>query len=127
MRPKAIPVVVLVSALLLAACSSSVPAPRVDPDWRLVPEATVIGENRQFFLYGRKLDSVTLTVPPSVTVDKGAAGNGGRVLSLHMKVSPLPKDSLAAGESKGLREIGVRTADTSLVFPLKIVDEALPR
>lgn len=112
---------------LLAACSGSAPAPKPRPEWRLVPEATVLAENRQFFLYGRRLDSVTITVPPSVAMVQGKPGNGGRVLSLHFRVMPLGKDSLAPGESVGLREVRVKTPDTSLVLPIKIVDEALPR
>lgn len=112
---------------LFASCSGTAPAPKAQPEWRLVPEATVLVENRQFFLYGRRLDSVTITVPPSVTMVRGTSANGGRVLSLHFRVSPLGKDSLAKGESMGLREVGVKTPDTSLVLPLKIVDEALPR
>ena len=115
------------AAVLLAACSGSAPAPKPQPEWRLVPEATVLMENRQFFLYGRRLDSVTITVPPSVSMVQGTSANGGRVLSLHFRVSPLGKDSLAQGESVGLREVNVKTPDTSLVLPLKIVDEALPR
>lgn len=97
------------------------------PDWRLIPEATVLHQDRQFFLYGRRLDSVTVTVPPSVSMDKGELSQGGRVLSLHFRVAPLGKDSLAAGESVGLREVRIRTPDTAIVFGLKIVDEALPR
>lgn len=112
---------------ILAACSGTAPEPKPQPEWRLVPEATVLTENRQFFLYGRRLDSVTITVPPSVSMVRGKSANGGRVLSLHFRVSPLGKDSLAKGESVGLREVGVKTPDTTLVLPLKIVDEALPR
>jgi hypothetical protein len=130
--PKSIrvPVTGLAAALfttLLAACSGTASAPKPQPEWRLVPEATVLVENRQFFLYGRRLDSVTITLPPSVTMVQGKSNNGGRVLSLHFRVMPLGKDSLAQGESVGLREVRVRTPDTSLVLPLKIVDEALPR
>jgi hypothetical protein len=106
---------------------------RVQPDWRLIPEATVLNQDRQFFLYGRRLDSVTVTVPPSVSLDQGPVSQGGRVLSLHFRVAPLAKegkdgkDSLAAGESVGMREVRVKTPDTALVFQLKVVDEALPR
>lgn len=100
---------------------------RAQPDWRLIPEATVLNQDRQFFLYGRRLDSVTVTVPPSVSMDKGPFSQAGRVLSLHIRVAPLGKDSLAAGESAGLREVRIKTPDTALVFQLKIIDEALPR
>ncbi|MDB5106594.1 MAG: hypothetical protein JWP91_4283 [Fibrobacteres bacterium] len=113
----------------LASCSGTRedPAARVQAEWRLIPEATVLNEKRQFFLYGRRLDSVTVTIPPSVTMEKGDLNNGGRVLSLHFRVAPLAKDSLAAGESVGNREVRVKTPDTSLVFTIKVVDEALPR
>jgi hypothetical protein len=119
-----------VLSALLAACASSAPdnasAP-INPDWRLVPEATVLGEDRQFFLYGRRLDSVTVTVPPSVIAEQGAAGSQGRVRSFRFKVRPLAKDSLAKGEAVGEREVRVRTPDTSLVFKIKVIDEAHPR
>ncbi len=128
-RPTAFKAACLTVVCLLASCSwfESKPAPRLDPEWRLVPEATVLAEKRQFFLYGRHLDSVTVTVPPSVTMEKGALNSGGRVLSVHFRVSPLAKDSLADGESRGAREIRVKTRDTSVVFVLKVVDEASPR
>lgn|GEM_PF-2968494 len=118
----------LAAAALLAACAGNeAAANHVQPEWRLVPEATVLLENRQFFLYGRRLDSVTITLPPSVAMDKGTVNPAGRVLSLHFRVAPLAKDSLAQGESVGKREVRVKTPDTSVVFTLKVVDEALPR
>lgn len=128
-RPTAFKAACLAVVCLLPSCSwfESKPAPRLDSEWRLVPEATVLAEKRQFFLYGRRLDSVTVTVPPSVTMEKGTLNPGGRVLSVHFRVSPLAKDSLADGEAKGSREIRVKTPDTSVVFVLKVVDEALPR
>lgn len=99
----------------------------VPPEWRLIPEANALGQKRQFFLYGRRLDSAVVTVPPSVTLERGALNNGGRVLSLYMTVKPLAKDSLADGEAVGKREIRVKTPDTSCVFDLKIVDESVIR
>jgi hypothetical protein len=117
-------------AAVLAACASSAPDPSpapINPDWRLVPEATVLGENRQFFLYGRHLDSVTVTVPPSVIAEMGLAGSQGRVRSFHFQVLPLSKDSLAKGEAVGEREVRVRTPDTALAFKIKVIDEARPR
>jgi hypothetical protein len=117
------------AAALLLACAGGDSARDLHarPDWRLIPEATVLNQERQFFLYGRRLDSVTVTVPPGVSMRKGQLSQGGRVLSLHFRVSPLGKDSLAAGESAGLREVRIKTPDTAMVFQLKIVDEALPR
>lgn len=117
------------AACLLSSCAwfASEPPLRVEPEWRLIPEATVLREKRQFFLYGRKLDSVTVTVPPSVWMEKGKLNPGGRVLSMHFKVSPLNKDSLKDGEAVGTREIGFKTPDTAFAVKLKVVDEALPR
>ncbi|MEO7779424.1 MAG: hypothetical protein ABIY63_17990 [Fibrobacteria bacterium] len=105
------------------------PAPLapLPPEWRLVPEATVLGERRQFFLYGRKLDSVTVTAPRSLIVEKGAASSQGKVLSFHFIARPLAKDSLAESESEGIREVTVKTADTTVTFKIKVIDEAHPR
>lgn len=115
--------------LLLAGCASHGKNDRssASPDWRLVPEATVLGQKRQFFLYGRGLDSVVITAPPSVLVEKGAAKSDGRVMSLYLTASALRPDSLATGERKGVREIQVKTRDTTAVFNLQVVDEAQPR
>ena len=99
----------------------------VEPEWRLVPEGTALAERRQFFLYGRHLDSVTLTAPPSVTVEKGELKPGGRALPLYLTVHPLPKDRLADGEAQGARELAIKTPDTAFSFRLKIVDEIMPR
>ncbi|HKP95823.1 MAG TPA: hypothetical protein VJ385_08710 [Fibrobacteria bacterium] len=113
----------------LSACSLLAPPlpPPLAPEWRLVPEATVLGEKRQFFMYGRKLDSVTVTVPPSLIMEQGAAASQGRVRSFHFKVLPLAKDSLAEGEEVGIREVRVKTLDTAVVFKIKVIDESHPR
>jgi hypothetical protein len=119
----------LASGMALAGCaaSSSRGDAHVEPEWRLVPEGTALGKRRQFFLYGRHLDSVRVSAPPSVQVEQGEAKPGGRVLSLYLTVGPLSKESAAAGESPGAREIGIKTPDTAVTFRLKIVDETLPR
>lgn len=97
------------------------------PAWRLVPEAIVSGQKHQFFLYGRRLDSADITVPYGVQCEKGILKPDGRVLSLYLTVAPLRTDTLVRGEKKGLREITIKTPDTSAVFTLKVVDEAQPR
>jgi hypothetical protein len=122
-----LPAAILFGALSDCTLLTPAPLPSLSPDWRLVPEATVLGENRQFFLYGRKLDSVTVTAPPSLIVEKGAVSSQGRVLSFHFKVQPLPKDSLAESEREGIREVTVKTVDTSVTFKIKVIDEAHPR
>lgn len=121
---------VLACGTALSGCASSAAGgseTHVEPEWRLVPEGIALGQRRQFFLYGRHLDSVRVTAPPSVKVEQGVAQANGHAMSLYMTVNALSKDSLAKGESKGTREIGVTTADTALTFKLKVVDEALPR
>src|SRR4051812_33376603 len=102
-------------ALGLCACAVFAPprSPPVQPEWRLVPEATVLGENRQFFMYGRRLDSVTIKIPPALEMEEGAVSSKGRVKSFHFKVLPLAKDSLAQGEEVGIREVRVKTPDTA--------------
>ncbi len=114
---------------ILTACSSHDKdiLPLAAPAWRLVPEATVIGQRRQFFLYGRHLDSVQVTVPPSVQIEKGVLKPDGRVLSLYLTTSALKPDTLAKGEKNGTREVHVKTPDTTATFTLKVVDEAQPR
>jgi len=120
----------LAAGTALAGCASSAPGTsesHVEPDWRLVPEGTALGKRRQFFLYGRHLDSARVSAPPSVTVETGAAQTQGRALPIYLTVNALSKDSLAKGETVGAREIRIKTPDTALTFKLKIVDEALPR
>lgn len=119
----------LASTAALAGCSSAAPPgdAHLVPEWRLVPEGTALGRRRQFFLYGRRLDSVKLSGPPSVVVEKGEVKPGGRALSLYLTVHPLSKDSLDRGEANGSRELRAETPDTALAFKLKIVDETLPR
>ena len=87
----------LAFAAALSGCSLGSPGGtgHVEPEWRLVPEGTALAERRQFFLYGRHLDSVNVSAPPSVTVEKGEMKPGGRALSLYLTVHPLPKDSKA--------------------------------
>ena len=123
------PLILGISLALCAGCSLLTPAPlpALAPEWRLVPEATVLGENRQFFLYGRKLDSVIVTAPPTLLMEKGAVGSKGRVLSFHFKVQPLSKDSLAEGEEVGIRAVTFKTVDTAVTFKIKVIDEAHPR
>jgi hypothetical protein len=119
----------LAAGAWLTGCSLGPPggAPRAEPEWRLVPEGTALSERRQFFLYGRHLDSVSVSAPPSVTVEKGALKPGGRALSLYLTVHALSKEPQADGETPGARELGIKTADTALTFRLKVVDEILPR
>jgi hypothetical protein len=119
----------LASAAALSGCALGSPATsaHVDPEWRLVPEGTALSQRRQFFLYGRNLDSARLSAPPSVKVEKLEARKGGRALTLYLTVGALVKDSLAKGEAAGSREIRVETPDTSLVLRLNVVDEAFDR
>ncbi len=127
--PSAFGTLILATALL-AGCAShggNNAQSSSSPDWRLVPEATVLGQKRQFFLYGRRLDSAAITAPPSVLVEKGAVKHDGRVMALYLTASALRPDSLAKGEKKGSREIRVQTPDTTAVFQLQIVDEAQVR
>lgn len=119
----------LAFAAALAGCSLGSPGPaaHVEPEWRLVPEGTALSQRRQFFLYGRNLDSARVSAPPSVRVEKSESKQGGRALTLYVTVSPLARDSLAKGEAAGSREIRVDTPDTSLVLRLNVVDEAFDR
>jgi len=120
----------LASGMALSGCASSgsgASDSHVEPEWRLVPEGTALGMRREFFLYGRHLDSARVTAPPSVSVEKGTAQAGGHALPIYLTVNALSKDSLAKGEAVGGRDIQVKTPDTALTFKLKIVDEILPR
>jgi|GEM_PF-5544374 len=138
MRPSAIRALMglpIGLGLALSACSPAAPRTASLPpiDWRLVPEATVLGERRQFFLYGSDLDSARVSAPTGVETETGEVLNGGRVLSLYLKVQPLAEDTLGAGRKDGKpgkagrREIRVSTPDTSVTFTIKVVDEAPPR
>ena len=97
------------------------------PAWRLIPEACVLGQRKQFFLYGRHLDSAQISGPPSVKIEKGDSKSDGRILSIYLTTTALNPAVPSYGEKKGVREIKVKTPDTSATFELKIVDEAQPR
>lgn len=117
---------ILAMGLTLGGCSrhpESSPRPTPPIEWRLVPETTVLGDRRQFFIYGRKLDSVRVEAPAGVEVERGPVKSDGRVLSLYLKVDPWPADSTLLGKKPGSREIRVMSSDTLVTFSLKIVDE----
>ncbi len=119
----------LALAAALSGCSLGSPGgpAHVEPEWRLVPEGTALAERRQFFLYGRHLDSARVSAPPSVTIEKSETKKGGRALTLYLTVGALAKGGLAKGEATGSREIRVDTPDTSLVLRLNVVDEVFDR
>lgn len=110
-------------------CSSQKNNPQISalPTWRLVPEACVLGQKKQFFLYGRHLDSAEISGPPSLKIEKGFTKSDGRILSVYLTASALNPAVPAYGEKKGIREVKIKTADTTATFELKIVDEAQPR
>jgi hypothetical protein len=118
---------------LLSACSTRPDAAQASPpvEWRLVPQTTVTGDRRQFFVYGNGLDSAKAESHPGVRIEQGWVKPDGKVLSLYLTVAPLgdgrdgaPDDSAALAGKPGLRKIRVRTADTVVVLPLKVLDEA---
>ncbi len=116
------------SAILIScAFHENEPVVFAKPAWRLIPEAIVLGEKHQFFLYGRHLDSAEVIVSPSVKVEKGILKSDGRVLSLYITASELNPAKPAYGEKTGSRDIQIKTPDTSATFTLKVVDEAQPR
>lgn len=115
----------LFAALCLAACtrpSSSLSSPPLE--WRLVPESTVSGDRRQFFVYGSGLEGAQVTADSSVRIEQGGVKPDGKVLSLYLTVGPLRGGSGSlADERPGRRLIKVTTKDSVVAFPLKIVDE----
>ena len=117
----------LAGAMALSACSSSRPGGSSPAEaWRLIPESTVLGERRQFFVYGRGLDSAQVTGPKSVTVEKGWLKPDGRVLSVYLTLSAIEDDSTALSDKPGARRIQVVTPDTSVTLKLKVLNE-IPR
>lgn len=115
-------------AVLSACAGRPEPAPASSPvDWRLVPEATVLGDRRQFFVYGRRLDSARVTAVDGVAIEKGWVKEDGKVLSLYLTVGPLGAgraDNAYLIDKPGLRKLRVETRDTVVVLPLKILGEA---
>lgn len=108
-------------------------------EWRLIPQTTVTGDRRQFFVYGNGLDSAKVTSHPGVKIEPGWVKPDGKVLSVYLTVGPLGQggaegegegggggrdDSAAFADAPGLRKIRVTTSDTAVVLPLKVLDEA---
>ena len=120
---------ITIFAAMLMHCSSEKNSTPIStlPAWRLIPEACVLGQRKQFFLYGRHLDSAEISGPPSVKIEKGDTKSDGRILSIYLTATAMKPTVPAYGEKKGIREIKVKTPDTSATFELKIVDEAQPR
>jgi hypothetical protein len=111
-----------------AACTSRPSASQASPprEWRLIPESTVLGERRQFFVYGDRLDGARVTSAPGVAIEPGAVKTDGKVLSLYLTVGPLgasQEDSVLLGARPGLRRIRVQTRDSVVTLPLKVLDE----
>lgn len=116
------------AGLALAACSSRPSPSQSSPprDWRLIPESTVLGERRQFFVYGDRLDSARVTSAPGVAIEPGPVKPDGKVLSLYLTVGPLGasrEDSVLLGAKPGLRKVRVQTRDSVVTLPLKVLDE----
>ena len=112
----------------LTACATRPDSSQASPpkEWRLVPQTTVTADRRQFFVYGERLDSAKVTSAPGVKVEQGWVKEDGKVLSLYLTVAPLAghDDSTLTGEKPGSRKILVKTADTSVTLPLRVLDEA---
>lgn len=123
-----LPVVgLLLTSALLPGCSSG-RGPQESPplEWRLVPSTTVLGDRRQFFVYGKGLQSAEAVSDPSVKVEAGAAKTSGEAFSLYLTVAPLgdrAADSTVLGEKPGLRKLRIKTPDTTVTLSLKVLDE----
>jgi hypothetical protein len=114
-------------AALLLGCAEGGSLRQTPPEaWRLVPEATVLGERREFFIYGKGLAKAEVTAPQGTTVEKGWLNPDGRALAVYLKVEPITDDSTALGEKPGQRRIVVKTPDTTVTLPLKVLNE-VPR
>lgn len=118
----------LSASLFIASCSTRPSAALSTPplEWRLVPSTTVLGDRRQFMVYGARLTGVQAVSDPSVKVEPGWVKEDGKVFSMYLTVGPLGDravDSTVLGEKPGLRKVKVTTADTVVTFSLKILDE----
>lgn len=119
-------VAALAAAALLAACGSRSRGPSASPplEWRLVPGTTVLGERRQFFVYGQGLDSARVAAPAGMVVEQGEVKPGGKVLSVYLTVgAPVPDDTSGLAAGKGRRAVRVVTPDTAVTFALRVLDE----
>lgn len=115
-------------AALLCACAGGPAGPPASPpeDWRLVPEATVLTDRRQFFIYGRNLAAAKVSAHPSVKIEQGWVKPDGKVMSLYLEVARIQDDSTALGEKPGVRKVTVKTPDTSVTLTLKVMGETPP-
>jgi hypothetical protein len=111
---------------LLAACSTrpSAGLPVPDREWRLIPESTVLGDRRQFFVHGEGLDRATVKAGPTVRVEQTWNKPDGKVLSVYLTVvEPIRADTSLGGDKPGLRRISVAAGDTTVTLLLKVADE----
>jgi hypothetical protein len=112
------------AGLMLWGCASTASNSSSPTEaWRLVPETTILGERRQFFVYGHGLDSAKVIAPSSVTAERGRVNPGGRAFSLYLKVDPIVDDSTALSDKPGRRTLKIRTPDTTVTLVLKVLDE----
>ena len=99
-------------------------------EWRLVPQTVVTGERRQFFVYGKGLETAKATSHTGVAIEHGWVKPDGKVLSLYLTVAPFgepPDDSTALADKPGVRSIRISTADTAVTLRLKVLDESRDR
>lgn len=113
---------------LLSGCATRPAASQASPprEWRLVPTTTVLGERRQYFVHGERLEGAQAVSDPSVKVEPGPVSGEGRIFSLYLTVSPLGDQAAGgtvSGEKPGLRKVKVTTPDTAVTLELRVVDE----
>lgn len=118
--------ITFIALSLLNACSTrpSAGLPVPDREWRLIPESTVLGDRRQFFVHGEGLDSARVTAGPTVRVEQTWSKTDGKALSVYLTVvEAIRADTALGGDKPGLRRITVSAGDTTVTLPLKVADE----
>ncbi len=89
--------------------------------WKINPTSTILGERKQYIISGRNLYSAEIIAGLSVTVEKGDITPDGGRLNVYLTMDSLP--SPASSDSLGVRIIQVRTLDTLVQFPVKVIGE----
>ncbi len=111
------------ASLFIGSCSHKPQRTSSPPPWRIIPETTIKHQRKQFFIYGKNLDHAELKTSASLTLEKGLVSNAGHVLEVFLIADTLAAQQNEIRELPGRRNIQVKTLDTLVNLPIRILQE----